>query len=218
LPELLQRRFWITGYSNVQWAEPHADRVRGISLPRANVHDFGTLKLEAMPVEVLQDGWHLQVDACCGFGVWISQRSSETEQFPQIVRVKGEVFLIASVINRLQRLLLRDEVPIKDIANLPAAFAILPIPVTLPADPLANAARPANVALDNSPGHKNLSSVAAIRSGQATRRKGSGICQAYFAASRLPPKIGLVSMRENLIAIATYLKGYSCYGHLMAAR
>jgi len=61
------------GDVDLQGAQPHADRVRGRPLPRADIHNLAALKRQAVPLQVGGDRRHLQIDAAGGLGVGVAQ-------------------------------------------------------------------------------------------------------------------------------------------------
>src|SRR5690348_13387094 len=91
----------------------------------------------------------------CGrrLGVGIPQALGQSDQFLQVFRVSSEMLLVAPIVDRLQRIFLKDEGTVDDVADRPIAFAELLVPFTLAGRSLGHATGPTNFALDDFPGH-----------------------------------------------------------------
>jgi hypothetical protein len=67
--------------------------------------------------------------------------------------VCSEVLGVAAVVDRLERLLLCDEVAIEDVADSPVALTVLVVPLALADSPLTQAPGAANLSFDDLPRH-----------------------------------------------------------------
>src|SRR5262245_19277785 len=72
LPELFECQLWIRATLDMQGREADAEGVRARALPRPDIDDLGPLELEAVALEVSEDGGCLQIDASGRLGVGVA--------------------------------------------------------------------------------------------------------------------------------------------------
>ena len=95
-----------------------------LPLPRAYIHDLSAEESKPVAFQIGHDGRDLQVHAGCCFGVRVPQGFGEADLFLQVFQVGGEIFLVAQVVDRLQGVLLKREVPVEDVAHSPIAVTV----------------------------------------------------------------------------------------------
>ncbi len=125
--------------------------MRALAVPWSDINNLRTQQLQLVPLEVVEDGGNLKIDAGSRFGMWVPERLCQADQLLQVVGMCSEMLFVAAVVDGFECRVLSHELTADCVADFPVA--VLVVPFTLFSITAFDSARSADFSLYDLPGH-----------------------------------------------------------------